>query len=394
MADFDPLAGQFQPDRSFASKKSPVQGSRSFTFSISQYWKPTKEPFLQWIKDLPGPDQYYEKPVEPARYHTLKHSIGHDDSDDEMSEKSHPHKRAKTSSSSAVGTAVSSNTTTTGGATVESRRRSLIDSSRGIARRVSSVCQRVITPVSRSQRLLKKDVRAEASRAGAHTPAPEPTPSPGTPSFAIDDRPKMRFVFVGDSQCGKSSMLLRFYRNAFVTDYVPTHYELFHKVFEVDGQDTDIELWDTSGDLSLEQLARLSYLAWDAVFLCFSVNNPRSFNSARTEWITRIRQHAYGAPIIFVGTKTDQRVGPSLWAPLYPNLETRITATEGSMTATAIGATRYVECSALTGQGIEGVFIEGVRAVSDRRASVAQLEKKAGGVDHHLSGLVDMLCFK
>ena len=33
----------------------------------------------------------------------------------------------------------------------------------------------------------------------------------------------------------------------------------------------------------LEQLARLSYLAWDAVFLCFSVNSMRSFNSARTQ---------------------------------------------------------------------------------------------------------------
>jgi len=62
------------------------------------------------------------------------------------------------------------------------------------------------------------------------------------------------------------------------------------------------------------------------------------------------------------------------------------------MTATAIGATRYVECSAVTGQGIDGVFIEGVRAVSNRRASVAEFEKKSGG--DHLSSLVDMLCFK
>ncbi|KAI0525449.1 P-loop containing nucleoside triphosphate hydrolase protein [Xylaria bambusicola] len=223
------------------------------------------------------------------------------------------------------------------------------------------------------------------------TPAPEPTPSPGTPSFMLIDRPKMRFVFVGDAACGKSSVLLRFYRDTFTQHYSPTHYELFHKVVAVDEQDTDIELWDTAGDIALEQLARLSYLAWDAVFLCFSVNSVRSFNNARTQWITQIRRYTRGAPLIFVGTKTDQRVGASLWAPLYPNLETRITATEGAMTATAIGATRYVECSAKTGQGIVGVFEEGVRAVYDRREALGELETKN---PDHLSGLAEFLCFR
>ncbi|KAI1425892.1 P-loop containing nucleoside triphosphate hydrolase protein [Xylaria sp. FL1777] len=201
----------------------------------------------------------------------------------------------------------------------------------------------------------------------------------------------MRFVFVGDAKCGKSSVLLRFYRDTFTPHYNPTHYELFHKVVAVDEQDTDIELWDTAGDVTLEQLARLSYLAWDAVFLCFSVNSMRSFNSAQTQWITQIRRYTRGAPLILVGTKTDQRVGASLWAPLYPNLETRITATEGTMTATMIGATRYVECSAKTGQGIIGVFEEGVRAVYDRRDAAERLEKKS--IDR-LSGLAEFLCFK
>jgi len=75
MANLNPFAAVPKSDLSFATKKSPVPGSRSFTFSISEFWKPTKEPFRQWIKDLPDPMEYYDKPVEPARYHTLKHSI-------------------------------------------------------------------------------------------------------------------------------------------------------------------------------------------------------------------------------------------------------------------------------------------------------------------------------
>jgi Ras family protein A len=61
------------------------------------------------------------------------------------------------------------------------------------------------------------------------------------------------------------------------------------------------------------------------------------------------------------------------------------------MTATAVGATRYVECSAKTGQGIDGVFVEGVRAAFGQRAAIEQLEKKSA---EPLSGLAEFLCFK
>ncbi|KAI1153494.1 P-loop containing nucleoside triphosphate hydrolase protein [Nemania diffusa] len=202
----------------------------------------------------------------------------------------------------------------------------------------------------------------------------------------------MRFVFVGDAECGKSSLLLRFYRDSFSELYTPTKYELFNQIIKVNNdQEIDIDLWDTAGDIKLEQLKRLNYLAWDAVFLCFSVNRMRSFYNARTQWITQIRRYTRGAPLILVGTKTDSRVGASLWAPLYPDLETRVTATEGAMTATEIGATRYVECSAKTGQGITGVFKEGVRAVFHRRGMIKINGKK--DANQSLS-LADFLCFK
>lgn len=48
--------------------------SKSFTFSLSDFWKPARDPIIQWIKDLPGPVKN-EKPIEPAHYHTLKHSL-------------------------------------------------------------------------------------------------------------------------------------------------------------------------------------------------------------------------------------------------------------------------------------------------------------------------------
>ncbi|KAI0914258.1 P-loop containing nucleoside triphosphate hydrolase protein [Ustulina deusta] len=372
--DPDAVAPPCKTDASLSRERSREhrEPTSSFTFSISDFWKPTTDPILQWIRDLPVHVRH-EEPLEPAHYRTLKHSLGSDESDDSSFEDRYK-KRARTGSAAGHQE------------TVESRRSKLVDSGRGLVRRVSNACQRAVTPRSSPMR-----PGSRLSRRG--TPAPTPTPLPGTPSFMLIDRPKMRFVFVGDAECGKSSILLRFYRNTFTPHYNPTHYELFQKVVAVDEEDTDIELWDTAGDVTLEQLGRLSYLAWDAVFLCFSVDSERSFDNARTQWITQIRRYARGVPLILVGTKTDRRVGASLWTPLYPSLEPRITVTEGTMVATAIGATRYVECSAKTGQGVIGVFVEGVRAVFDRRAPPRNLQNK--NTHHHRSsGLAELLCFK
>ncbi|KAI8952230.1 P-loop containing nucleoside triphosphate hydrolase protein [Xylaria longipes] len=374
--DSDPFATPSKSDISSSTKPSQeyhVPASTSFSFSLSDFWKPAKEPILQWMQDIPSPVKRKEV-LEPARYSTLKHSLDYDDTDDNSSFDSHRHKRARTSSA-AGGQPLS-----------ESRRSKLVNSGRSLVRRVSDGCKRAVA----RDRKRKVPKRPDSSLRRGSTPAPEPTPSPGTPTFTLIDRPKMRFVFVGDAKCGKSSILLRFYRDTFTLHYKPTKYELFHKGVAVDEQSTDIELWDTSGDVKLEQLGRLSYLAWDAVFLCFNVDSERSFNNARTQWITQIRRYTRAAPLILVGTKTDQRVGASLWTPLYPHLETRITATEGTMTATEIGAVRYVECSAKTGQGIKGVLEEGVRAVFRRRAAYEKLERNV----NRRSGVAEFLCFK
>ncbi|KAH7032979.1 P-loop containing nucleoside triphosphate hydrolase protein, partial [Microdochium trichocladiopsis] len=143
--------------------------------------------------------------------------------------------------------------------------------------------------------------------------------------------------------------------------YVPTQYELFTKTTLVDSQDVELELWDTSGDIQLHQLRLLSYLAWDAVFLCFSVNSQKQFDRTQTQWLREIRMNCRDAPVILVGCKKDLRAGSGVWQPLRLTKSDHPVHTQACLAAHTTGAVRYMECSALTGEGVAEILDEGVR---------------------------------
>lgn len=67
----------------------------------------------------------------------------------------------------------------------------------------------------------------------------------------------------------------------FNENWTPTKYEMYEQPVMMDDRIIDLELWDTSGKLELHQLQRLSYIAWDAVFICFSVNSDKKFAHAQ-----------------------------------------------------------------------------------------------------------------
>lgn len=59
---------------------------------------------------------------------------------------------------------------------------------------------------------------------------------------------------VGDGFCGKTSLLYAFSRDEFPENYLPTVYEVSVTDIRVDGQQVELQMWDTAGQEDYDRL--------------------------------------------------------------------------------------------------------------------------------------------
>ncbi|KAI0595334.1 ras family-domain-containing protein [Biscogniauxia sp. FL1348] len=138
-------------------------------------------------------------------------------------------------------------------------------------------------------------------------------------------------------------------------------------------------------------------MVWDAALICFDVNSSKRYKHAKTRWLQEVQKYYPNVSFILVGLKKDERLGKGLWAPHLAQIETRIPAAEGTFAANSIGAVKYMECSAKTGEGVNRVFTEVARTVLDERAAEEEANKptqEKERVSGAGSTLASMLCFQ
>lgn len=139
-----------------------------------------------------------------------------------------------------------------------------------------------------------------------------------------------------------------------------------------EGQPVSLGLWDTAGQEDYDRLRPLSYPNTDVFLICFSIDDPGSYANVRAKWFPEISHHLDSsvsgpegrrAKIILVGTKLDLREDSETLERLRRNGTAPITYQQGVQMAKEIGAVRYMECSALTQQGLKAIFDEAIRVV-------------------------------
>ena len=89
-----------------------------------------------------------------------------------------------------------------------------------------------------------------------------------------------------------------------------------------------------------------------------------------------IDQISTQVPFILVGTKLDLRNDPETVARLQQKRRMPVNSEDGMQLARELGAYKYIECSALTQQGLKGVFDDSIRCVLDAMKKPKKKKKK------------------
>lgn len=173
---------------------------------------------------------------------------------------------------------------------------------------------------------------------------------------------RRKLVIIGDGACGKTSLLSVFTLGYFPTHYVPTVFENYVTDCRVDGKSVQLALWDTAGQEDYERLRPLAYAKAHVILIGFSVETQDSLENVRHKWVEEAAERCPGIPIILVGLKKDLREDPIAIEEMRLRSQHFVSYKDGNDVAHQIGARKYLECSSLTGEGVDDVFEAATRA--------------------------------
>ena len=143
---------------------------------------------------------------------------------------------------------------------------------------------------------------------------------------------------------------------------MPTVFENYVTDCRVDGKSVQLALWDTAGQEDYERLRPLAYSAANVILIGFSVGSPDSLHNVKDKWAEEARQRCPDVPIILVGLKKDLRDDPVAQEEMRKKSLKFTTTKAGNDMKEIIGARKYLECSSLTGEGVDDVFEAATRA--------------------------------
>lgn len=125
-------------------------------------------------------------------------------------------------------------------------------------------------------------------------------------------------------------------------------------------QVVDTEIGDWAGQFNCgDGIKPRPWPIADIFMICFSIGSRSSYENVRNKWVPEINAARPDTPLIIIGTKLDLRNNG--------NLTGVISEKEGEQLAKECKALEYLECSALTKEGLKEVFDEAIRLILNPR---------------------------
>ncbi|CAH1406747.1 unnamed protein product [Nezara viridula] len=155
----------------------------------------------------------------------------------------------------------------------------------------------------------------------------------------------IKFLFLGDSGVGKTSVLYQYTDGLFSSKFISTvgiDFRVKKVAYKIHGKTKRIclQLWDTAGQERFRSLTTSFYRESMGFLLLFDLTNEQSFLDVRG-WLEQLKVHAYCEmpDIVLCGNKADLE-------------EKRVISPGRAREAAKQLGIPYVETSAMTGQNV------------------------------------------
>jgi len=162
-----------------------------------------------------------------------------------------------------------------------------------------------------------------------------------------------RIVIVGDQTVGKTSLLLRFVDNVFISENVTTNgANMKSRVVACGKKSVQLNIMDTCGQELFRTVSRSIYHNADAVVVVYDQGNEKSFNNVQF-WLREVDNYSNNPRChkIMVGNKTDSKLV--------------VTTETGKAMAASLGL-QFFDTSAKEDANVDALFIAIVQGVGNK----------------------------
>ncbi|CAL1298861.1 unnamed protein product [Larinioides sclopetarius] len=158
----------------------------------------------------------------------------------------------------------------------------------------------------------------------------------------MDLNQPIKIVTLGDSNVGKSALLLRFVKNTFRENMPITLVDILQTQMNIENKTVDLFLWDTGGQERFKSLISNYFRLADGALLVYDVTKISTF-AELPGWLSLLRSVNDKAALVIVGNKIDE-------------VELKDVSISAVKEFASWHKLDFVETSAKTGENVEQIF--------------------------------------
>ena len=173
-----------------------------------------------------------------------------------------------------------------------------------------------------------------------------------------------KLVIIGNSNVGKSSILMRFSDDSFNESYLTTiGVDFRFKTLNIEQKLIKLQIWDTAGQERFRTITNAYYKGADVIVLVYDITNGESFQDIDKFWLKEVENYAEkDVELIILGNKCDleqQRAVGTIDVQEY--------AEKKSM--------EFYETSAKTNESIEKAFVNVGKKLIAKKIALMEAKK-------------------